>query len=244
MGAPRSYTSSYTSSAPRSPTKVKFQADPVSGSSRQLTNNELWTLYYFEQHAAECSYCYDPLVVANEGARLCSEGNDCATEVSALLFRRSDGNIYAREKDVEGKEIHVEMPVDYFQCTQLLHAIQRCLKKGEKFLKTEAHRTSSRRVSARKVDEPRISARRVLPTPVEPRPHYDVKVVQPRQPHTLHPEYLAPKKKRTSPRGSLYDVDMEEAEQRYQQEMTLNYNVEVREPANASRRRGPTYSYS
>lgn len=117
---------------PKSPI-VGFADGYVTSISRPVTNDEHWTLYYFEIHARNCKSCFDPLGVAKLERQFCSEGHELAVDVARLVFLRKDVEVYSREKE-DHKEVRVELPYDYSQCLGLLKAIQQALKKGERFI--------------------------------------------------------------------------------------------------------------
>jgi hypothetical protein len=102
--------------------RISFARALVTGVSRQLRANEHWTLYYFENHAATCSACYNPLAVQNKGRQLCDEGRSLACSVASLLFRlREDGHVYAKE---DHEYIRIEMPAKYEHVAALFKAIE------------------------------------------------------------------------------------------------------------------------
>jgi len=119
---------------------------------RPLTNDEHWTLYYFEEHAAKCKSCHNPLKVSKAGKRLCDVGQILAIDVASLVMRCTDGKIYSRHKDGH-LVVCVEIPRDYVETMSLLKAIQRGSKTGNHFLvdPESRHRTyyaAHRRVPA------------------------------------------------------------------------------------------------
>lgn len=227
-------------SSPKSP-KVGFADGFVTGISRPVNNDEHWTMYYFETHAAKCKSCFDPLVVSKTGKQLCSEGHELAFDVARLIFRRKDGEVYSREKE-DHREVRVELPHDYVQTLSLLKAIQRSLKNGEAFIKPKSH-DKSYHVPDRRPRTPERFAR----TP-EPAPRYEVRIAEP------SPE---PVKVRSTPkredaedfpelkRGSLYGSDMIDLERAQKREVRagVRYNTELREPSYLRpQRRYSTYS--
>ena len=228
---------------PGSP-KVGFAG--VTGISRPCSNEEQWICYYFEAHAVQCDACRDPLRVSKAGKQLCRTGHDLAIDVAdILLFRRKDGEVYSRVKDGE-REVRVEIPHDYQQTLSLLMAINRAVRKGEKFptkprsmdkhYYVEPRPTSSGKSKRDSYEEdsqsPQLSMRRI----------YDTKLVEPKSPRP------APRPRRRerestddltadSKRGSLYDQDMRQLERAEKREKDIKYNLEVREPNFKSSRR-------
>lgn len=102
--------------------RISFARTLVTGVSRQLTNEEHWTLFYFEDHASKCPLCYNPVAVQQSGRALCDDGRDLAISVAALLFRlRADGHVYAKE---EHQYVRVEMPAKYEHASGLFKAIE------------------------------------------------------------------------------------------------------------------------
>jgi hypothetical protein len=104
--------------------RISFASTPVTGVSRQPTNKEQWTLYYFEEHASKCSSCYNPQAVQKQGRALCDDGRRLATSVATLLFQlRADGHIYAKE---DHEFVRIEMPAKYEHVLGLFKAIAAC----------------------------------------------------------------------------------------------------------------------
>jgi hypothetical protein len=66
--------------------RISFASTLVTGVSRQLSHEEHWTLFYFEQHAANCPSCYNPQAVQKQGRALCDDGRSLATSIAALIF--------------------------------------------------------------------------------------------------------------------------------------------------------------
>lgn len=239
MGGARRHDSPM--SVPSSPkAKVGFADGFVTGVSRPVNNDEHWTLYYFETHAAKCKYCFNPDGVSKKGKQLCSHGHELAVDVARLVFRRKDGEVYSREKE-DHREVRVELPHDYVQTMSLLKAIQRSLKTGELFIKPKSH-DKTYYVADRRPRTPERFAR----TP-EPAPRYEVRIAEPspepfkvRAPKRDDLDDLSPLK-----RGSLYGSDMIDLELAQQKEVRagVRYNTELREPSYPrSRRRYSTYS--
>jgi hypothetical protein len=101
---------------------ISFARTLVTGVSRQLNNEEHWTLFYFEQHASTCHACYNPAAVQKAGRQLCEEGRKLACTVAALLFRLcEDGHVYAEEEE---QFVRVEMPAKYEHVSGLFKAVQ------------------------------------------------------------------------------------------------------------------------
>jgi hypothetical protein len=220
-----------------SPKNSRVDFAGVTGISRPVNNEEHWTLYYFEVHAAQCRSCEDPLEVSRSGRQLCDEGHQLATDVAELIFRRKDGKVYSRTKDGE-QEVCVEIPHGYDQTFSLLRAIQRSLKKKERFL----HRShdkhypiASRIPTDHKVKrETRDQQRSIEDTKTSPKPQFDTVIVQPsspRRPRRRSPEPQHESSKDRSRRGSLYGMDMGELEKDERREQRLRYNLEVRQPS-------------
>lgn len=223
MGGIRRHNSP-TGVEPSSP-KVGFAG--VTGYSRPVTNDEQWTMYYFEAHAAQCQACEDPLRVSKEGRRLCDEGFRLAVDVATYLYCLSNNEVYSRQQE-NGRDVRVECPRDYLQSISLLKAINRAVRKGDCFLpKPKSHDKNypveSRPTSSHKKEE------------VRPRPRYETKIVEPKSPR---PKQKPRRRERESTddliadskRGSLYDWDMAEREKAERREQKVRYNVEVREP--------------
>jgi hypothetical protein len=104
------------------PARISFARTLVTGVTRQLTNDEHWTLYYFEDHASKCPSCYNPAAVHKSGRQLCDDGRELAYNVAALLFRlREDGHVYAEEDE---QFVRVEMPSKYEHVAGLFKAVQ------------------------------------------------------------------------------------------------------------------------
>ena len=102
--------------------RISFAHTLVTGVTRQLTNDEHWTLYYFEDHASKCPACYNPAAVHKSRRQLCDDGRELACNVAALLFRlREDGQVYAEEDE---QFVRVEMPAKYEHVAGLFKAVQ------------------------------------------------------------------------------------------------------------------------
>lgn len=201
--------------APSSPksAKVCFAEGDVTGILRPLTNDEHWTLYYFESHAAQCRSCHEPLHVSKEGRRLCDTGHDLAINVAGLIFRTKDGKFHSRQD--RQRDIRLEIPGDYVETISLLKAIQRRAKKGEHFVKPKSH-DKSYFVSGRRVPE------RFATTPEPAPPRYETKVAKPwsHDPLRCFSE---------SQRGSHYGADMGELEKAMKMEQRV-YKTVLRAP--------------
>lgn len=221
------------------PTSPKVGFAGVTGISRPSTNEEQWICYYFEAHATQCDACRDPLRVAKAGRQLCRAGHDLAIDVAdILLFRRKDNEVYSRVKDGE-QQVRVELPHDYCQTVSLLTAINRAVRKGEKFP------VKPRSMDRNYFVEPRISSDKTQRDSFEREPQpqqqlsmrriYDTKLIEPKSPRPT------PKPRRReressddlltdSKRGSLYSEDMRRLEKAEKREQDVKYNLEVREP--------------
>jgi len=230
---------------PGSP-KVGFAG--VTGISRPSTNEEQWICYYFEAHAVQCDACRDPLRVAKAGRQLCRTGHELAIDVADMLFfRRKDGAVYSRVRDGE-REVRVEIPHDYHQTLSLLQALERAVRKGEKFP------TKPRSMDKHYYIEPRMSPERTrresFETQTQPqlsmRRTYETKLVEPSLPR---PSPRSRRRDRDSTedlvadlkRGSLYDQDMRELRKAEKREQDIKYNLEVREPNFKTSRRSLSF---
>jgi len=236
MGGFRRHNSP-TGVEPASP-KVGFVG--VTGISRPVTNEEHWSLYYFEAHAVQCDACQHPLAVAKEGRQLCDEGHRLAIDVAEfLIYLHKDGEVYSRVRDGE-KEVRVEVPHDYKQTLSLLKAINRATRRGEKFP------TKPRSLDRHYLVEPRMStekSKREYKDDVKPSPrqHYETIIRAPTSPKPLHRERESTNDLvADSKRGSLYGLDMGELEKAERRDQQLRYNIEVREPTFKSPRRHQT----
>lgn len=118
------------------------------------TNDELWTLYYFEQHAANCKQCHGCISDGKEGAELCAEGNNCALEVDALIGKSEKG-IYIRKP---GFRYQVELPDDYVRSARLLDTVYAWSKTGKSLLRLASQ---ERAVVQERSDFSRISPLRI-----------------------------------------------------------------------------------
>ena len=236
MGGYRRHNSP-TGVEPASP-KVGFAG--VTGVSRPSTNEEQWICYYFEAHAAVCDACQDPLKVAKAGGQLCRTGHDLAIDIAEILyFRRTGDAVYSRVKDNE-REVRVEIPHDYEQTLSLLKAINRALRKGEKFP------TKPRSMDRTYLVEPRIKRDSIESEP-QPQPlsMRRTRIVEPKSPKPAP----KPRKRRDSTdildsrRGSVYAEDMRKLEKDQRAEKDIKYNLEFREPSfTKSRRQQSIYS--
>lgn len=217
--------------------KVDFAHSVVTGISRPVNNEEHWTLYYFEAHAAQCRFCELPLQVATSGRQLCDEGHQLAIDVAELIFRQKDGKVYSHVKD-RGQEVRVEIPHGYEQTLSLLKAIQRASRKKERFL----HKSHDKHYSVgSRIPTGHKTKRdsRDLPwskqeTKPSPKPQFDTVIVQPlspRRPRRREPEPQPESSVDRSRRGSLYGMDMGELEKAERREQRLRYNLEVRKPS-------------
>jgi hypothetical protein len=205
------------------PAKARFpDGDAVTGIFRPLTNDEHWTLYYFESHAAKCKSCHEPLRVSKQGRKLCNAGHELAIDVVGLIFRANDGKIYSRQES--HRNIRVELPGDYVETVSLLKAIQRGIRKEDHFAMPKSH-DKSYYVADRRIPE------RFATTP-EPAPRFETRVPgqwsEHQNSHSRHNDPL-----RRFPhlqRGSHYGADMGELARAMKIEQRLHYNVELRVP--------------
>jgi hypothetical protein len=220
-----------------SPKNSKVDFAGVTGISRPVNNEEHWTLYYFEAHAAQCRTCEDPLQVSRSGKQLCDEGHQLAIDVAELIFRSKDDKVYSYVKDNE-QEVRVEIPHGYEQTLSLLKAIQRASRKKEKFIHKSHDKNylvGSRISTDHKVKrDSRDHQRNKEETKPSPKPQFGTVIVQPsspRRPRRREPEPQLESSKDRSKRGSLYGMDMGELEKAERREQRLRYNLEVREPS-------------
>ena len=218
-----------------------FAEEIVTGYSRPLSSDEHWTLYYFEEHALQCSQCFEPLRVHKTGGQLCDEGHDLAIAVARLMFySHSRGGIFSRAKE-DSQETRVETPPSYRQTLGLLQAIQRALRNGDRFVKSKSldrtyyvpprqpvmqHHHHDVGFSSSS-DEGRSSHR-------SRDSEYAVKVIEPKAPK---PRSRRESMVSDSRRGSLYGEDMADLVREKKREQRLKYNLEVREPSGKSSRR-------
>jgi hypothetical protein len=178
-------------------------------------------------------------MVAKANGKLCREGHELAIDVAEiLLYRRKEDEVYSRVRDGE-REVRVEIPHDYLQTLSLLKAINRAVRKGEKFL------TKPRSLDRTYFVEPRISpsspkrdafeAELASPQQLSMRRPYDTKLVEPKSPRPT-PKPRRRERESTddliadSKRGSLYDEDMRRLERAEKLDREIRYNLEVREP--------------
>lgn len=102
---------------------------PVTSISRQLSNEELWTLYHFESHARLCSACLDPYAVHKAHERLCSSGHRLAQAVARIIYSKNNGRDVFEASPIRGHNaIKVEVPRDYEEVRSLLRAMERSLR--------------------------------------------------------------------------------------------------------------------
>jgi hypothetical protein len=220
--------------------RIKFAPTLVTGVSRPLNNDEHWTLYYFEDHAAKCVCCYSPYQVYKHGRRLCEEGRELAISVAGLLFKLSqDGHIYSKSAD-EHQYIRIEMPAKYEHVSELFKAI-------EKSKNSILHRPIS--LDRHYPVRPRLPSLRAAAGPA---PHeYESRPVQylvpaedlygrraaddtysPRRSYYRNSHHSSRDSARWS-RGSLFDGDQKAQQQRELRERRAHYDYAV-----------PVYRYS
>ena len=125
VDARRPSTMASTPITPTSPRGVHFlpNGSPVSGISRPLTTTEAWSLYYFETHAAQCRYCYDPSAAFDSGRGLCPRGHPLAVDAMRHIIMRQ-GVIYSAIKE-DNKRIRVEVSEGYTRTRSLLRTVER-----------------------------------------------------------------------------------------------------------------------
>lgn len=228
---PRSDSSN--SSAPSSPKVVNFGDVSV---SRQVTNEEHWSLYSFEFHASQCSSCADPYVRYKAGKKLCKEGDRLARDVTGVIYRR-DGEAYSRTKE-EGKKVRIELPGGYDRTRELLRAVEKGVRHKKPFITAQKQSTPEPEprtpdVSPRgnrpstgtipstsmPIKQP-VREAQPLPEPFDWRPSNPVQQMR----------WYAEPTRNTSKRGSLYADDMARLLEREKLEGQLSYKIEVREP--------------
>jgi hypothetical protein len=195
-------------------TKVAFEEGNVTGILRPLTNDEHWTLYYFENHATTCRSCHDPLRISEQGRKLCNTGHDLAVDVTDIIFRTSDGKIHSRQDS--HRDIRLEIPGDYVETVSLLKAIQRAMRKGDHFVKYQ-NRDKSYFVPDRRI--PERSASRS--------PRYETRVA-PQSFHSRRDDTLGDFSE--IQRGTHFNPDMGELEKAMKLEQRVPY-IELRVPS-------------
>jgi len=219
----------------RSPKGSRVGFAGVTGISRPLSNDEHWSLYYFEAHAAKCSSCFDPLKVSRSGKKLCDKGHQLAIEVASLIFHK-DGKCYSHTRDGE-QEVRVEVPHGYDQTSSLLKAIQRAIRHGERFVKPHSHDRTYLVQSRLPTDHVKHDRKEEQPSKT-----YETVVVEPSSPPRRPRRDREPQDSETnSKRGSLYGLDMGELERMEKREQKLRYILEERQPSFKSHRRISTY---
>lgn len=100
---------------------VKIRWEGLTRVSRPATNDEHWTLYWFEYHARSCRRCLRE--------DLCREGQRRAEEV-VHTFHHARGRILRRRKECYQKRgegsihVEVELPHGYYKTLELLRAVE------------------------------------------------------------------------------------------------------------------------
>jgi hypothetical protein len=200
--------------------RVGFAEEVVTGYSRPVTNDEHWTLFYFEEHAVHCRRCRDPYMVHRSGRRLCDKGHGLAINVARFVYYSKSRNDFFSRSGKDGQEVRVEIPVNYVQTLGLLQAIQRALRRGELWLKAESYdKTHLVPPRPQHADHGKSNSRRSRGSSGS---NYEVEVVEPKQPRpcTRRDPILDGSK-----RGSLYLKDMTELEEQEGLERQLKYNI-------------------
>lgn len=231
MGGMRRHDS--PTSVPRPPTqRVGFADEVVTGYSRPVTNDEHWTLYYFEDHAANCSQCHDPYRVHKSGNRLCDKGHELAINVARIVYySKSRDGVFSRNKE-DQQEIRVEIPAKYVETLGLLQAIQRALRYGEHWLKPQSYDKTylvpprhqhTDYTGHSSSDESKSSQRSRGSSSSE----YETRIAEPKPRQRSRRDSMLDDSKR----GSLYAKDMSELLEQHKREQKLKYNLEVRQPS-------------
>lgn len=221
MGGIRRRDSPISMSSAKKP-HVGFVDTLVTGVSRPLTNNEEWTLWYFESHAAKCGDCRHPYKVQAEGRKLCDKGFDRAYDVAKLLFRiRKDGSCYYMNKQ-EDQEVRVELPRDYAHVVGLLKAIERSkhtfLSRPKSYDRT--YPVAPRLPRSGSVREPRAPAF----------PLYNTRTDEPLAPKSHRKSWVPSQEPSWVRRGSLYANDQLAIEDQERRERMAPYNLELHFP--------------
>jgi len=126
----RSQTRAHCSYAPAMelPKMVGFTPNLITSVSRPATNNEHWTFYNFETHAARCDSCRDPYRVHRSKKRLCNTGHNLAHRVAECVYSKRDGREIYMSNAREEQLILVELPHGYDNVHSLLRAMERSLR--------------------------------------------------------------------------------------------------------------------
>ena len=219
-------------SPPRSPKAVRFTKS--TSVTRYPNPTEAWSLYHFENHAAFCSACHNPMDVHIRGGRLCDQGHALAQDVAIHVYDRA-GEIYSKHKD-NHKHVRVELPPHYHHVRSLLRVMDRGIRSTPPQHRTvpiisydRTYPVPPRRSSAeydeetmRYAEEPRT----VVITPGDSQSHrrsgprkskrksngYRATVVQE---YDSEPEAFARDAKPRERRGSLYYADRQRKEKGY-----------------------------
>jgi len=192
---------------------VNFKEDLVTGVSQPMTNEQHWTLYYFEHHAHDCNDCKSPYKVLKTDNELCQEGLVKAYAIAQLLLKlRNDGHVYHHSAE-EHQYIRIEVPKNYVNCLQLLKAVR---KLGKGIIEKSYDRTFN--------VQPRINRQQQqqqyeVRQPSDPVPKYEP-VTRRVKSKKRHPKNSA---RKTT--GSLAEQDLEEEELINQRESRHQYDT-------------------
>lgn len=246
---PDNAPSNLAPSSPPSPKAVRFAPTSDNRLSRPLTSTEAWSLYYFENHARQCSACIQPLEVYRRGDCLCETGHGLAQDVACHVYYR-DGEIYSNKRDEDAKVVRVEIPHGYVQLRSLLKAMDHRIRRSR-------HRTvpilsydRSYPVSARRYSSTNDGDNKPTNVIIEPaisnRPRHRSSKHSSVRYSTVEVDHddiervsgvkgSAPSTSTTtttsssSRRGSLYEKDMQRRQK--------DYHVEIREPSSSDYRK-------
>jgi hypothetical protein len=197
---------------------VNFKEDLVTGVSQPMTNEQHWTLYYFEHHAHDCNDCKSPYKVLKTDNELCQEGLVKAYAIAQLLLKlRNDGHVYHHSAE-EHQYIRIEVPKNYVNCLQLLKAVR---KLGKGIIEKSYDRTFNvqPRINRQQQQQQQQQQQYEVRQPSDPVPKYEP-VTRRVKSKKRHPKNSA---RKTT--GSLTEQDLEEEELINQRESRYQYDT-------------------
>lgn len=116
--------------APNSPPKKVGFTSYVTA-SRERTETEAWSFYWFETHCRECRQCRDPYAVYKRGDHLCSKGEILARDMAIHVYMR-EGEIYERVSSSPQDPDRVEIPHNYHYLQGQLKAIEKMERRARR----------------------------------------------------------------------------------------------------------------
>ncbi len=184
---------------------------------RPARDDEYSVMEAFSSHASRCSACADPYRVYIQGGTLCDRGHIYARDVAQYVFTKA-GKAYSKmDRERNDSTVQIEIPAGCDAVRSLLKAVDRGFRAR-----------AQRPVVSHDPTYP-VSDRR----PTERRAGYDVVEAAPRRREDRRREGGRRETVYVPGRGSLYHLDEQERQRRYEREG--NVQIVIAEPRRRAR---------